>query len=347
MMERRVWYVAAWSAELDRRPLGRTILGEPFVLFRSGDGRPRAIHARCAHRGADLAQGRILDGCVECPLHGWRYDGEGRCVHIPSQPRDQKTPRSARVAGWPIAEQRGILWIWPSDNAPSPPEPPAADDSGVFWAAGRTVRVRPQLLPAPVLDVVESQLDLAHVPFVHRGSFGRDVDPLVARQIVETEPNGRHLDAREDPDSPWRPAGNALSGFSALAARLLGQSDIVDQHARFELPTTVARRVEWSDGTWDRFVSFLTPADEAHTWLFYETVRTRAPHWVADHVQRWFMRKVAAEGSAESTLPLRVLPGAVPQTSVESDRVGLAALKLYSAWLKEAADAARDRLRPQ
>lgn len=336
MMERRSWYVAAWSTELGLRPLGRSILGEHFVLFRERDGRPRALHARCAHRGADLAQGRIVDDCLECPFHGWRYDGKGRCVRVPSQARDQKTPPSASVVGCPMVEQDGILWIWPGDEAPSPPHPLLSDDSGGFWAAGRTVRVRPQLLPSPVLDVVENHLDLAHVPFVHRASFGRDRDPVVARQIVKIESDGRGLEAREDPESPWRPAGQALSGLAALAGRLLGQSDVADQRARFEVPAAVARRVEWSDGTWDRFVSFLTPADEAHTWLFYETVRTRAPHWVADQLQHWFMRSVAAEGSAESDLPLRASDAAARQTSVESDRVGLAARKLYKAWLEEA-----------
>lgn len=340
-MERSAWYVAAWSEEVGRRPLGRRICGEHFVLFRDCEGIPHALDARCAHRGADLSRGRIVDGCLECPFHGWRYDGEGRCVRIPSQPPERKIPPSARVSGFPLAERRGILWIWPGEAPPLPPEPPVAVGSGIFWAAGRTVRVQPQLLPAPVADVVESQLDVAHVPFVHRGSFGRDVDPLVARQVVEVESDGRRLEAREDPASPWRPAGRALSGFSALAARLLGQSDVADQQARFEVPGAVARRVEWSDGTWDRFASFLTPADAGHTWLFYETVRTRAAHWMGDYVQRWFMRKVAAEGLAESELPIQASRGTAPQTSVESDRAGLAARKLYDAWLEAPEDPGR------
>ena len=81
---RHVWHPVATVGELDQGPVARTLCGTPIVLFRAGDGRPVALPDRCSHRNAPLSLGAVVDGCIECPYHGWRYDGSGRCVEIPS-----------------------------------------------------------------------------------------------------------------------------------------------------------------------------------------------------------------------------------------------------------------------
>ncbi len=49
MFLRHSWYVAAWAHELGDRPLARTILGEPVVLFLIGhDGAIGALIAMIA-----------------------------------------------------------------------------------------------------------------------------------------------------------------------------------------------------------------------------------------------------------------------------------------------------------
>src|SRR5439155_571682 len=45
------WYVACRSTDLRRRPLARTILDEPLVLFRDGHARPTALLDRGLFRG--------------------------------------------------------------------------------------------------------------------------------------------------------------------------------------------------------------------------------------------------------------------------------------------------------
>ena len=49
MFIRNSWYVAAWSSEVEQgRTFGRTILGEPIVMFRAGAGKVAALEGRCA-----------------------------------------------------------------------------------------------------------------------------------------------------------------------------------------------------------------------------------------------------------------------------------------------------------
>lgn len=55
---RNFWYVAAWSHEIEHRPLGRVLLNEPVVFFRKNDGTAVAMEDRCPHRGFPLSKGQ-------------------------------------------------------------------------------------------------------------------------------------------------------------------------------------------------------------------------------------------------------------------------------------------------
>ncbi|MFP3533989.1 Rieske 2Fe-2S domain-containing protein, partial [Burkholderia sp. SIMBA_042] len=60
-----------------------TLFGRPCVAWRGTTGRAVVMDRHCAHLGANLADGQIKDGCIQCPFHHWRYDEQGQCVHIP------------------------------------------------------------------------------------------------------------------------------------------------------------------------------------------------------------------------------------------------------------------------
>ena len=57
MFLRNFWYVAAADDEIGRQPLGRTILGEPVVLFRTEDWTPG-----CIRRPVSASPPAALDG---------------------------------------------------------------------------------------------------------------------------------------------------------------------------------------------------------------------------------------------------------------------------------------------
>ena len=93
---RNDWHVVYRSRDLAEgalRPI--RLLGKDLVLWRSG-GMAMAWLDLCIHRGSRLSMGRVLKGEMVCPYHGWRYDREGRCTLIPSQP-DEPIPRRARA----------------------------------------------------------------------------------------------------------------------------------------------------------------------------------------------------------------------------------------------------------
>src|SRR5262245_52565986 len=77
MFVKRAWYAAGLSRELREKPLYRELLGEHVALFRDSGGKARAISALCPHRGANLGAGKVAGDTLQCPFHGWRFNGEG------------------------------------------------------------------------------------------------------------------------------------------------------------------------------------------------------------------------------------------------------------------------------
>ena len=74
-------------ARLSELPPGTMI--EKQILARkvavvNDDGHVYGIQSECAHMRASLAKGRVDDGVVICPWHGWRYDlRSGECLTDP------------------------------------------------------------------------------------------------------------------------------------------------------------------------------------------------------------------------------------------------------------------------
>jgi phenylpropionate dioxygenase-like ring-hydroxylating dioxygenase large terminal subunit len=326
-MSTNTWHCAAWSRELAGPPLGRRLLGQDVVLFRDASGTAHALGARCPHRGADLGRGSVVDGCLQCPFHGWRFDGSGRCVSVPSQPESVKIPPQARAASFPLRETDGVLWTCMAAAPPSGEPPP--DVIGHSHRSVRRIYFDARLVPAAFLDVVENFFDQAHVPFIHRGSFGANQDPLVARQRITVDADGRALRAEDDPTSPWSVEPRLPRGLVGVLGRLLlGLRRPIAQHKRFAGEGGAEIYLEYPTGTYDLFVTRMTPADEAHTWLFVQSIRTRAPHAFGDWIQRRTIERVLEEGQRETSLILAPGPNAPAQVSVESDRLGLAARRL-------------------
>lgn len=64
---------------------GRVVVppeGERIAIFRY-DGKLSAVSNVCAHQNGPLGEGRIIDGCITCPWHGFQYRPEDGCAPPP------------------------------------------------------------------------------------------------------------------------------------------------------------------------------------------------------------------------------------------------------------------------
>jgi nitrite reductase/ring-hydroxylating ferredoxin subunit len=67
------WTDAGAEADLlDGLPHAVTVDGLPVLLVRTGST-VQALANRCTHRGAPLDEGKVVDGCIECPWHASRF----------------------------------------------------------------------------------------------------------------------------------------------------------------------------------------------------------------------------------------------------------------------------------
>ncbi len=164
------WYAAATSEDLKSdRPLGRIIMGEMLVLFRTHGGRAVAMLDSCLHRNALLSKGEVFDGCIGCPYHGWTYDHSGKCINVPSEGAQGSAPAEERkLEDFPVREQDGLVWVWMGyektpDKEPFPMPHHGEDGWGYYYMQTRFAN--------NVTNLVENFMDVPHTVFVHQGWF--------------------------------------------------------------------------------------------------------------------------------------------------------------------------------
>ena len=75
--------------------------GHCIALFQT-DGRYYALDDSCPHQGASLAAGKVVDGKVQCPAHGLRFDLATGCL--------QNVP-TVKVAIYPIHIEQGRVYL--------------------------------------------------------------------------------------------------------------------------------------------------------------------------------------------------------------------------------------------
>ncbi|WP_037571170.1 aromatic ring-hydroxylating dioxygenase subunit alpha [Phaeacidiphilus oryzae] len=177
---RNQWYVAAYTSEIGHELFARTICSEPIVFYRTEEsGEVTALADRCVHRRFPLSESRLDGDRVVCGYHGFTYDRTGGCVYVPGQ---QRIPRTARVAAYPVVEQDSLVWIWIGDpalaDAAAVPRAPWLDREG--WTTVRGM----EPLAARYSLLVDNLLDLSHETYLHGGYIGT---PEVAETPITTE----------------------------------------------------------------------------------------------------------------------------------------------------------------
>ncbi len=96
--------------------------GEDLLLYRTFAGECRAITAYCPHMGNYIPNGLaprvpiselLHEDELRCPFHEWRFDGEGRCTHIPEgQPVPSMVRQGKPVARyWLVREAGGKIQL--------------------------------------------------------------------------------------------------------------------------------------------------------------------------------------------------------------------------------------------
>ncbi len=178
------WYVVAESHELPPgKVLARKVMGEWLAVFRDEAGAPAALRDRCMHRASRLSLGRVEQGCLRCPYHGWLYKSDGCVAEVPAEGPAQREVRGRRTRRFATLEQDGLVYVrlaeTPAEDV-APFRMPHWDDAG--W---HHVRLQNRF-KNNVTNCVENFIDVPHTVFVHPGIFrtarGQAITATITRE---------------------------------------------------------------------------------------------------------------------------------------------------------------------
>lgn len=313
-----VWTPIALARTLRAdRPLAFEVAGERVVVFRDREGRARALRDVCPHRGVKLSLGRVEDGCITCPFHGWVFDGDGACVHVPWNPDAKR--ETLGVTSFPVRERGGLLWLYTAPVAEAPREP---DVAPFFGQQGVRLAATELVWKTHWTRAMENMLDWPHLPFVHAGTIGRGMlKRRDARMDVswEDRPYGAHTRIRiDDVDQ------DGYLDFRAPNQMLL----FIPIPRRFMVMTVAC-----------------IPIDDERTRMLLVGARDFLTAAIFDPVFNWSNKRIASEDQAvlESSFPVEV-PAPEAERSVRTDKPVLQFRKLYRRQLR--ASGREDGVRP-
>ncbi len=134
------------------------------MAWADDNGAVCVAEAYCPHLGSDLgpeAGGRICEGRLVCPFHGFEYDTNGQCVATPYA----KPPKSARLRVFETREICGLVFGWWGLNGREPQWTlPADEPEQAGWS---NIEVQTIRFPGHPQETTENSVDLAHFRYVH------------------------------------------------------------------------------------------------------------------------------------------------------------------------------------
>jgi len=192
---RRAWHPVLEIAQLGDGLQRVDLLGEGYVIGRI-NGEIVAFPDRCPHRNARLSDGTVVSvgGAavgsgstqhIQCPYHGWEFDGTGSCSFIPALGEGATVPPTSHLVPARVQVKYGLVWIAPEEPVCGILDIPAFDDPSmqVMWLPCTDIN-------ATAGQFIDNFLDFGHFPFVHKGTFGAGEDSGISPYDVQVSPDG-------------------------------------------------------------------------------------------------------------------------------------------------------------
>ncbi|MDQ7913434.1 aromatic ring-hydroxylating dioxygenase subunit alpha [Pseudomonas sp. 102515] len=278
MYPKNAWYVACTPDEVQDKPLGRQICGEPLVFYRDANGQVVALEDFCPHRGAPLSLGFVRDGTLVCGYHGLEMGCGGKTLGMPGQ----RVGVFPAVRPYAAVERHGFIWVWPGDQAKADPAliPHLEWAESPDWAYGGGL----YHIQCDYRLMIDNLMDLTHETYVHASSIGqKEIDEAPPATRVEGDEviTSRHMENISAPPF-WRMAlrGNGLADDVPVdrwqICRFTPPSHVMIEvgvahagHGGYDAPAAVKAA--------SVVVDFITPETETSIWYFWGMARNFKP----------------------------------------------------------------------
>lgn len=303
------WHPLVFAHDVGGKPLPARLLDLDLVVYRTKAGVTVAKDL-CPHRGTRLSAGRIVGDRLVCAMHGLHFDHEGHCRKIPSvSDRKVDIPAKLCLRTYRSVERYGLVWtclkaepVWPLPIWTVMGDP---DLKKVF--------VPSDLWRASASRHVENFNDVAHFPWVHRKSFGGDVEAVVpSYKVMETEYGLRF-------SLPYLEGGNRFPDGAGQGRRKVTYT----YELTFPFSTLLTVAPEGSDFA-HYFADTVCPVSAGETRIFQQLTDTDgdpdADYWIGDSLAINDEDKPLVEGQRPQELPLDLRE----EMHIPADRMSLA-----------------------
>ncbi len=237
------WFVLAHSKDIHSgKPTAIKVLNKDLVAYR--DGKAIVVFDdECPHRRAPLSKGKVKDGCITCPYHGWKFNKDGVCTNIPGLINQKKL--NTQLSSYQTFEANNIVFInFSTDLVASNPHiaEHVKSEQHVTYYYGIDIGCN-------YIDLAENFLDPFHTPILHPGLIRSD------QKRSKNKVNLKRID----------------SGFEFHYDKLKKQSgafsflgpNVLKDLGRFILPSTVDLEFISAKGLEFANSMYLTPKSES------------------------------------------------------------------------------------
>src|SRR5581483_757353 len=256
---RRYWQPVGVSADVKfgDPPRQIRILGEDLVLFRepsagSGQaGRVGLLGLHCSHRLTSLAYGRVEDGGIRCPFHGWLYDVDGACLETPAEPEGSTLKDHVRHPSYPCQELGGLIFAYMGP----PEQKPLLPRYEVLVREDGTRKTDFYPINSNYLQNLEGAVDTIHAAYLHTDHWSQ------MKHRLESLPKPR-VEFEETEYGIWQRGYKASPGKNGPTMGVI--------YTYFFMPAGFLRVQESNRGSGDvkKFQSWYVPVDDEHTLRF-------------------------------------------------------------------------------
>jgi len=325
------WYVVAQSDEVKtNRPRKVTIWNNNYVIWKNRHGEFIALDDVCPHKGASLSGGKIKNGNVMCPYHGYEFDKDGALKKVPGL--CYRPSALYDVSKYPIIEKHG--WIYMNTQS--------GDKNDYKRTKLSQVETKQEILENNIYveddaknntNVVyqnmdydcysrilsENSLDVMHIGFVH--SFGNAKNPSPTYEVPPKMIGPNH----------FKTTYNYISGEESLAKKLFDVEHLKIEN-EFILPHTTIARVFFGDYV-STVVTFATPINNDKSKLFVKTYRNFWQNPVGDYLVKYLMHQTMLQdkGVVEH-IDSRYKDG---QFNMKYDKLQNTYKTLYKKWIND------------
>lgn len=253
------WYVIGEKNDIHVNKLyKKTVWNNDYVVWKNNNNDYFAMDNHCSHRGASLANGKLVGANVLCPYHGYEFNSNGTLCVVPGL--NFTNNKCQNIKTYQIKEKNG--WIYLNVNASlDEPEVPIFEEP-----EAKNINCTANFLNLPfnayARIISENSLDVMHIAYVH--SFG---NVQVPSPIKENPPK-----LQDDYPYHYKTEYVYVSGDNSIAKQIFN-STYLNVDNEFVLPHTQIVRV-----TFNKYVSTIvtavTPINNTHSQIFMKTYRS-------------------------------------------------------------------------